>query len=70
MKRPYVDSRYVSRSTGDKVCVRTFLAAPRARYSRDSYVIIVNGRRAVETQAKAVVRNYIVQYDCTPVEKF
>ena len=61
--RNYVDSHYVSRSTGDKVRIRTF-----THYRGDSYVISANGRRVVETRAKSAVRAYIMRNDCQPVE--
>ena len=64
-RRQYVDSLYVSRSYGDKVKVRTYLTRNDAN---NSYVIIVNGRRVVETRAKSQVREYIMDNDCQPVE--
>lgn len=57
------NSYYVSRSTGDKITVRTV-----NRGVRDSYIIFNGSWRVAEYVRKSSVRRYIVENDCQPVE--
>lgn len=57
------NSHYVSRSTGDRVTVRTYHGA-----RRDTYVIFSGGWRVAEYKTTASVRRYIMTNDCQPVE--
>lgn len=59
----YVDSLYVSRSTGDKITIRTV-----NRGGRDSYIVFNGGWRVTEYKRSSSVRKYIMDNDCQPVE--
>jgi hypothetical protein len=65
VKKSYVDSLFVNRSTGEKVQIRTF-------YSRrgDTYAIWANHGFVGQYTKKSSVRAYIMRNDCMQVESF
>lgn len=63
--RPYVDSLYVSRSTGDRVRIRTYLGGNSYRYAIWASDVLEH-----QLTQKFAVRAYIVQNDCHAVESF
>lgn len=57
-------SRYVSRSTGDKITIATVEGnGPTA------YIVYNGGWRVREYKRSASVRRYIIENDCYPVEE-
>ena len=60
-----IESYYVSRSTGDKITIRTI---KRPHLSGDSYIIFRGGWRVAEYKTAASVRRYIIENDCHQVE--
>lgn len=62
MNTNHVDSRYISRTSGDHITVRTV-----NRGGADSYIIYCAGWRVKEYKRKESVRRYIMENDCQPV---